>query len=332
MLHGTLPAQSAPTVSPVTAPKVSSSAPQSGNRAGLPEYVVFGEALTDMLLQGARQWHAVPGGSCWNVARTAARLGVPTAFAGCISRDVFGDDLLFESERAGLDLRFLQRAAAPPLLAIVPSLDPPRYFFIGEGTADLQFDPDALPGGWQDAVKMVHFGGISLARQPLAGSLVNEAEALHARGVHIAFDPNFRDVMRTPDYQATFRRLAPLSRSIKVSEEDLEGLFPEGTIASRIAALSRLSPKATLLLTRGARGMSLFEKGQVLEQAAYATNVIDTVGCGDAAMGGWVAALLNKPALDAPSQLRMAAASAAITASRSGPYAASKEELQILLG
>ena len=51
----------------------------------LPRLVVFGEALTDFLHQGNGQWLARPGGACWNVARVAARLGVPTGYAGAIS-------------------------------------------------------------------------------------------------------------------------------------------------------------------------------------------------------------------------------------------------------
>jgi fructokinase len=43
-----------------------------------------------------------------------------------------------------LDARFLC-AMAPPLLAIVPSIEPPDYFFSGEGAADLKFDPAKLP-------------------------------------------------------------------------------------------------------------------------------------------------------------------------------------------
>ena len=38
----------------------------------LPRYVVFGEALTDMIRQDDGTWHAHPGGSCWNVARVGA--------------------------------------------------------------------------------------------------------------------------------------------------------------------------------------------------------------------------------------------------------------------
>jgi fructokinase len=67
-----------------------------------------------------------------------------------------------------LDLRFIQRLDNSPLLAIVHRLDPPSYFFVGDDSADLHFDADLLPEGWRAHCRWAHFGGISLARQPLA--------------------------------------------------------------------------------------------------------------------------------------------------------------------
>lgn len=61
-----------------------------------------------------------------------ASLGISTGFAGAISQDWFGDALFVASQAAGLDLRFLQQVAQPPLLAIVYETAPPQYNFIGE--------------------------------------------------------------------------------------------------------------------------------------------------------------------------------------------------------
>ena len=120
-----------------------------------------------------------------------AKLEVPTAFAGAVSVDVFGDALHGASVAANLDMRFLQRYAKSPLLAIVHRTDPPAYFFVGDDSADLHFDAALLPEGWRAHCKWVHFGGISLARQPLAGKLVALAEQLKQDGVRISFDPNY---------------------------------------------------------------------------------------------------------------------------------------------
>lgn len=112
--------------------------------------IAFGEALTDMLRQPDNRWLAVPGGSSWNVARALCSLGLPAAFAGAVSKDLLGDQIVKASEASGLDLRFIQRAPYSPLLAMVDPEPAPRYFFIGNNSADLHFDPAQLPEGWKD--------------------------------------------------------------------------------------------------------------------------------------------------------------------------------------
>ena len=79
-------------------------APEGGG--ALPRLVVFGEALTDFVRTGPDSWRSVAGGACWNVARVAATLGVPTGWAGSVSDDLFGRDLTDKSRDAGLDPRF----------------------------------------------------------------------------------------------------------------------------------------------------------------------------------------------------------------------------------
>ena len=293
--------------------------------------MVFGEALTDMLRQPDGSWIAVPGGACWNVARAGARLGVPTAFAGSVSCDLFGEQLAIEGNGAGLDSRFLQRVNASPLLAMVASQHPPQYFFIGDNSADLHFDPALLPEGWRNAVEVVHFGGISLMRKPLSSLLVTEAIAAKAAGKHIAFDPNFREMAYTTDYPETFRTIASIASYIKVSDDDLAGIFPGLSPMDGLAALRELAPDTQILLTRGADGMTLFTANEVVEQSAYSVAVVDTVGCGDASMAGWMSSLLLNPDAANSTHLQISAATAALAATKAGPYPPTADEVHQLL-
>ncbi|WP_092138232.1 carbohydrate kinase [Cupriavidus sp. YR651] len=297
----------------------------------LPSYVVFGEALTDMVCQGGQHWLGLPGGSCWNVARVGARQGIPTAFAGAISQDTLGDALTEASLEAGLDLRYLQRVDRSPLLAFVTAQHPPQYFFVGDDSADLYFEPARLPPGWREAARTVHFGSLSLAREPLAGRLCAEAGQAAAAGKRIAFDPNFREPMRDPAYARVFAHMAGLAHYIKVSDEDLRALYPSLDEGAAVAALRAMAPKAAVLLTRGAHGMTLLQGDDIVEQRALPVEVSDTVGCGDAAMGGWMTALLRNPAATPAEQVHWAAATAAAAAMRSGAYAPTTEEVADLL-
>ncbi len=297
----------------------------------LPRLVIFGEALTDFIRDDTSRWHSVAGGACWNVARVGARLGAPTGFAGAVSSDIFGDELMQKSAEAGLDMRFTQQVDCPPLLAMVVSTQPPQYFFIGENSADLAFDPTALPPGWLGAVEIVHFGCLGLVREPLASHLIEIALAARAAGKRISFDPNFRAPMADPSYRGTLRTMIGLADYIKVSDEDLVGLFPEFDETAALAQVRAWAPQAAILVTRGAAGMELFSGNETVVQPGFKVTVADTVGCGDACVGSWMASLLMNPEASAADHLRFAAACASLVASRAGAYAPTAAEVQALI-
>ncbi|AIY42476.1 Fructokinase [Collimonas arenae] len=266
---------------------------KSAQAANLPQFISAGEALTDLIRTGEEQWLSKTGGSTWNVARAAASLGASSAFAGAISQDWFGDQLYAASQESGLDLRFLQRAARSPLLAVVYETTPPQYNFIGDNSADLAFDPDLLPAGWQQAVQWVHFGGISLTRAPLAGRLIELAEDLHSRGVKISYDPNFRNVM-DQRYDSVLKKMAQLADVIKVSDEDLAGLFRSDDTDAALATLRDFNPSATILLTLGSQGAAIHAGAEHWQVTPPPITVVDTVGAGDAGIAGLIYSLIQE--------------------------------------
>ena len=294
-----------------------------------PLMLCAGEALTDMIDQGDERWVSRVGGSEWNVARALAVLGEPTAFAGAVSRDRFGDALWKASEAVGLDTRLLQRVERSPLLAIVEKCEPPRYFFIGDDSADLHFDAAAFPAGWSDGLRWAHFGGISLAREPLATRLVALAQQLKDQGVAISYDPNYRNLMEE-GYGPTLRRMASLADVIKVSDDDLRGLFPGVELDVALERVRAFNPVAYCLFTRGGQGASLFHGAQRADARAPKVAVVDTVGAGDASAAGLLHSLARHPGRPLQSHLHaaLAAGSAAcLQAGATPPQPASMHQL-----
>jgi fructokinase len=272
-----------------------------------PRFVSAGEALTDFIRVGRNEWRSRPGGAGWKVARVVAALGIPSAFAGGISDDRFGDELLTSSERAGLDTRFLQRYAKPPLLAMVHVPAPPEYTFIGDDSADLYFEPAHLPSDWLQAVEWVHFGGISLTREPLRSKLLALLDAVVAAGKNVSYDPNFRNVM-TENYDRTLRYVAERANLIKVSEADLIGLFRTPDAADALQRLRTMNSAASVLVTKGERGAELHNGAITLVQRATAVSAVDTVGAGDASVAGMLASLMGSPLAAGEVHLRFAVA------------------------
>ncbi|MEO8410262.1 MAG: carbohydrate kinase, partial [Propionivibrio sp.] len=273
----------------------------------LPEFVSFGEALTDLIRTGANHWTSVPGGAPWNVAQVMSSFGVASAFGGGVSQDFFGDIIWQTSLATNLDMRFTQRFDKTPLLAIVHQAHPPKYYFIGEDSADLHFDPAALPAGWEQAVHWVHFGCISLARQPLANRLVELAERLKSTGVRISYDPNFRAIM-DERYDPILARMSKIADLIKVSEEDLRGFFRTDDEDAAFACLRSMNPSAPILYTRGAEGAMLYAGDRIWRAVPPEIKVVDSVGAGDCSLAGLLCSLMRNPDADWGTHLRASVA------------------------
>ncbi|MGF6296240.1 carbohydrate kinase family protein [Paraburkholderia youngii] len=296
----------------------------------LPVFVSAGDILTDLVRTGASHWLSRPGGAGWNVARCVARLGLPTACAGSLGVDNFSDELWDASVAAGLDMRFLQRVEHPPLLAIVHQTHPPAYFFMGENSADLAFDPARLPAGWMNAVKWAHFGGISLVRRPLGDTLATLATELRSHGVKISFDPNYRNLMEH-GYEPTLRQMAALADLIKVSDEDLRMFFRTSDEAAALAQLRAMNPVATVLVTRGPDTAMLLDGATVIEAKPPRVEVVDTVGAGDASIGGLLFSLMSAPQRRWPEHLGFALAAGAAACGHAGAHAPTLDEVVALL-
>ncbi|MGN6230170.1 MAG: carbohydrate kinase family protein [Trinickia sp.] len=294
-----------------------------------PLFVSAGDILTDLVRTDGARWVSHPGGAGWNVARAVACLGVPTAFAGSIGTDCFSDELYRASDAAGLDLRFLQRVERAPLLAIVHETHPPAYFFIGEASADLAFDPESLPEGWMAAARWAHFGGISLARAPLSATLATLAADLRAQGVKISFDPNYRNLMQH-GYRPMLETMASLADLIKVSDEDLRCLFDtdEDTALDELRAMNK---EATLLVTRGAGPATLITPGETIAAMPPRVEVVDTVGAGDASIGGLLFSLIQRPERAWRDHLAFALAAGAAACRRAGAHSPTLDEIVALL-
>lgn len=285
----------------------------------LPKFVAFGEALTDLVRIAPDRWRSASGGSPWQLAVAMSTLGQLSAFAGAVSRDPFGTDIWQASQDAHLDMRFIQQLARPPLLAVVHEVDPPRSFLIGQDSADLHFRPEGLPAGWTGALRWAHFGSLGLVREPLAARLRALAEALKGEGRLISYAPGLHASTMDASYDDTLEQMCRLADVVKVSCEELRGLFRVHDHRTGLAQIAAWNPGAWLLLTSGkaaVAGATLYHGAEEATGRLPHVEVVDTVGAEDAAMGGLLDSLMRNAGVPAGQHLRwaLAAGAAACTA------------------
>jgi fructokinase len=306
--------------------------------------VVAGEALMDVFV-GAPTKEGVGldariGGSPFNVAVGLARLEQPVAFLASLGRGVLGERLVGALADEGVDLRCVQRVAAPTTLGLV-ALDAhgvPDYAFYGEGGADRQLDAAALDRV-PAATRAIHLGSFATVVEPIASTLATFVERSQGQRV-VCYDPNVR-LNVEPDrarWRARIDWMLPRTQLLKISAEDVELLYP-GTPLDTIGARFREAGASVVVITRGGDGALGFCAGGRVQAEPVPTTVVDTVGAGDtfqAALLTWLAehdrlGIETLRALDAASldaALRFASRAAAITCSRRGADLPRRAELR----
>lgn len=254
--------------------------------------VSCGEALVDFVpardALGRPAFVPLPGGSPFNVAIAAARLGARVAFSGAVSNDLFGtllDDALAGS---GVGRELVERVGDPTPLAFVALADgEATYAFFDRGATYRRAGRIALP----PETSIVHAGSLALAVEPAGESLATFVLAERGRRL-LSLDPNIRPsfVDDEPRYRARLERLVAGCDIVKVSESDLEWLAPGASFESLAAAW--LARGAGLVaITLGGEGVRAYRRAGVRERRAPAVRVIDTVGAGDTFCGAFLAAL-----------------------------------------
>jgi len=267
---------------------------------------VAGEALIDFINTGPLAFQGHFGGSPFNTAVAAARLGASTGYITQLSTDLFGEPLKAYLDSNGVDTRFVQRSEAPSTLAFVergPTTN--RYVFLAKHSADAGYAPEPLPDLPPETV-FLQFGSVSLLNEPAATTITNLI-AKHADRLIVSFDPNVRPSL-IPD-MAAYRQRAQTwlrhSRLLKISDEDVALLMPGSSFEECAQAWFALGVQA-VVVTQGGAGASLFQPGRSrIDVRPPQVTVADTVGAGDTFTAGLLTALLDQDVQHAGDLVRL---------------------------
>ena len=251
--------------------------------------VCAGEALVDLVPE------ARCGGGPMNVAVTAARLGVPSAFVGRVSTDEYGDLLWQHLTDSGVHLEAAERGPEPTARAIVEHVPTPRFRFVGDDTADTRLAAVDL-GPLGPGPHLLHGGTLGLFRGVTAETLADLVETTDAL---VSLDPNVRpQIIEDRDaWFGLFDRWLARASLVKVSSEDLAWIWP-GSTDDAVAEELMDRGVAAVLVTHGADGAAAHLPQGRVAVAAPRIAVVDTVGAGDAFCGGLLAHLWRRGVTD----------------------------------
>lgn len=240
----------------------------------------------------------------FNTAIALGRFGARTGLLSGISTDLFGHQLLTDLGASHVDTAHVIHSSRPTTLVFVQLTDGhATYSFFDENSAGRMLQAKDIPN-LSPEVSALYFGGISLACEPGAEIYADLAVQENSKSA-IILDPNIRPSFIQDDdrYRARLDRLIACADIVKVSDEDLNWIFPSPEALEDKVDLLRDAGPSVVILTRGGKGASAWlPDSTIVKVPSNKVTVVDTVGAGDTFNSGVLAhlserSLLTKSAL-----------------------------------
>src|SRR4051795_1415039 len=263
------------------------------------------------------------------------RLGTPAAIVSRVGDDDFGRLNLVRLAADGVDVSGIEiaqgEATGSAFVRYRP--DGSRTFVYNiahsaTGRLTLTADAEAL----MDTCDHLHVMGTALSAPGLAGVAREAITRIRARGGTLSFDPNLRpEILGTPGLRDALNEVLAQTDLFLPSGEEIY-LFTEAD--DEAGAVKELLARGVgeIVLKRGSQGASHFDRDGRTDVAAISADEVDPTGAGDCFGGAFVSFWL---AVASPeTALRYANAAGANAVTKVGPMegAATRHELDALLG
>jgi 2-dehydro-3-deoxygluconokinase len=248
-------------------------------------------------LQHARSLDLTIGGAESNVAIALARLGTDVAWIGKVGDDPFGDLVVRELRAEGVRVHAVRDAQAPTSLMLKEHRTPAstRVHYYRRGNAGSRLCTDEVDLDLVRGAALLHVTGISPALSDTMRQTIRDAVGAAAdAGVPVSLDLNFRSALWSRERAAAeYARLLPFADIVFAGDDEAAiavgpASDPVGLAHGLIAAGAR-----DAVIKLGARGAVAVVGGVEHRRAAVPVTPVDTVGAGDAFVGGFLAERLR---------------------------------------
>jgi len=223
-----------------------------------------------------------PAGTAAATALTLAKLGATVRTAGAVGTDAIGDLLLAMLAKYGVDTSLVVRRddvqTSASVLPIRPDGSRPAFHVPG---ANLTFGPDDIAQADVAQATHLHLGAPELMGGENAAKILAPARAA---GVVTSAD------LLAPGDPGILAWIAPALSSLDYllpNEQQLLGLTGAGTLEDGARALIDQGV-GCVAVTCEARGALVVTADEVIAVPAFAVDVVDTTGCGDAFSAGFL--------------------------------------------
>jgi 5-dehydro-2-deoxygluconokinase len=222
-------------------------------------------------LSEVRTYTRFVGGFAGNVATGLARLGVNVAIVSRVGAEGHGDYVRAWLAGEGVDVRFLATDPYWPTPPTFCEVWPPDRFpitFYRRPTApDWQLSRGDFDAGEVAEARLLYATGTGLAQSP---SRETTLAALRAHQGRTIFDLDWRPTLwdEPEEYPALAAEAVAAADIVIGNEEEVDA--------------SRVTDLPALVLKRGERGATVYDRGEETDVPGFPVEVINGLGAGDA--------------------------------------------------
>jgi len=284
--------------------------------------LVCGNCVADLLVHPVNEirWNGTVwvqamersiGGNGANTAYALATLGASVRLFSCVGGDVYGDELLAELRRAGVDVSRVTRSSAPtPVTIALVRSDGARAFLHRPGSSAVAFaEPPELDTALISDCSHFHLANpyaLPHMRRHAAETLKRAQEAGLTTSVDTGWDAKGE----------WMKVLAPCLQWTDIlfcNEEEAKLLTGRQNWREAAQDFQGHGVKV-VVIKRGGDGCGVLSQGGESELPAFPVPVVDTTGAGDVFAGAFLAALCRNWSLEAAARLANAAAALSVGA------------------
>ncbi len=253
----------------------------------------YGKHLTDV-----PYFIPAPGGAPANVAVAAAKLGASSAFIGKVGDDIFGRHLAKVYESHGVNVKGMQfdkTACTTMNLHAKPDEKTTEYLFYRKPGADTLLTPDELDCDLLKSCKILHFDSLNLTNEPTRSATMEAIKIVKDNGGTVSFDVNNREPVWESKQDAidSILKIIALVDIVKLNDDELLLLTGSDNPEIAVTPLLTLGPQI-VLLTMGSKGSWVFTRNEGIFVKAFKVNSVDTIGCGDAFVAGFLSLYIKE--------------------------------------
>lgn len=305
----------------------------------MPHIVVVGSLNMDLVVQVPTipapgetvlgdNFATIPGGKGANQAVAAARLGARVSLIGRVGSDAFGEQLLANAAREGIDVTHVGRdeTAASGVAMICVDAQGQNNIAVASG-ANYKLTAEHVRAAWE---VLPHIDLLVMPLETPLETIETAVSLANQSGTQVILNP-------APAQKLPGHILAGVDVLVPNEPEtaQLTGMPINTNKETRLAAQELLNLGVShVVLTLGSRGALVLDgaAGQFSEVPPYPVTVVDTTAAGDAFVAGLAVGLAEGKPLVEAAQFANAVGALAVTKQGAQPGMPGREEVDHLFG